>query len=125
MDSSLIRDGMTVYSADDKKLGRIVRQDDSGLVVEKGHFFKRDYDIALEDIDRVEDEQVWLRLTEGELEAEQESAGEAERAAARPAGRPPRESVIVAEEVFVAGPLRDVEDDSAVPSPPRGGKRGS
>ena len=68
MDGEMIREGMTVYSAEGDKLGKVVRQDGDFLQIEKGLFFKRDYLASIEDIDRVEGDQAWLRRTREELD---------------------------------------------------------
>lgn len=71
MDVAAIRDGMTAYSADGKKLGKIVKHDDDTAVVEKGLFFKKDYVVDLEDVGRIIGDDVWLRVNHDVVEDEE------------------------------------------------------
>ena len=70
---------MTVYSADGKKLGKIVKQADDTLLVEKGLFFKKDYVVSIDDADQVRDDELWLRVDAAQIEGDRV---EPERAAA-------------------------------------------
>jgi uncharacterized protein (TIGR02271 family) len=79
MNTSEIRTGMTVYSADGEKLGKIVEGDASSIVVEKGFFFPKDYTIAQSDIREVRGDEVYLSLTKERL------TGEAPAGSAEPA----------------------------------------
>lgn len=72
MEAGAFRDGMVVYSADGKKLGKIVEHDDDSLVIEKGLFFKEDYKIGLEHVDRVQGDEAWLDVDHDAIEAERE-----------------------------------------------------
>ena len=85
MDAEAIRDGMTVYSADGEKLGKVISRSGDTLLIEKGLFFRKDYLARLDDVERIEDDQIWLRRTREEIEAgpdlEEPDAAEAPRAA--------------------------------------------
>lgn len=59
--------GMTVYSADGENLGKLVRTDAHGLVIEKGFFFPTDYTCSRDDVAQVRDNEIRLRLTRAEL----------------------------------------------------------
>jgi hypothetical protein len=87
METAPIKEGMAVYSADGKKLGKISRQGDDSLLVAKGIFFKKDYRVSYEDIERIEEDGIYLRLTQEQIEAERvvEEEDELEEAVARPA----------------------------------------
>jgi hypothetical protein len=69
MESTAIREGMTVYSKDGKKLGKIVELDDDTLVVEKGLFFRKDHVVDVADVERAQDGEIWLRRSAAEVEA--------------------------------------------------------
>jgi hypothetical protein len=69
MESGALREGMTVYSKDGKKLGKIVELDDDTLVVEKGLFFRKDHVADVADVDRVHEGEVWLRSSAADIEA--------------------------------------------------------
>jgi hypothetical protein len=68
MDTTSVREGMTVYSKDGKKLGKIIEREGDTLVIEKGLFFKKDYVATLADVDRVKDDEVWLQRNADEIE---------------------------------------------------------
>ncbi|HSP20138.1 MAG TPA: DUF2382 domain-containing protein [Myxococcaceae bacterium] len=57
-----IAEGMTVYTQDGEKLGKVVAVDDAGLFVEKGFFFAKEYGFRFDDVADVRDEGVHLRL---------------------------------------------------------------
>jgi hypothetical protein len=69
MDLEAIRDGMTVYSADGERLGKVIRRSGDTLLIEKGLFFKKDYLARFDDVERAEDDRLWLRRTREEIEA--------------------------------------------------------
>jgi len=52
--------GMSVVSADRQELGRIIRFDDMGFVVEKGHVFPRDLEVRYDDVASVAGSRVVL-----------------------------------------------------------------
>jgi hypothetical protein len=58
-----VREGMTAYSADGKKLGKVIRSFGDTLLIEKGLLFRKDYVVGPEDVDRVEGDKITLRLT--------------------------------------------------------------
>jgi hypothetical protein len=68
MDVEAIRDGMTVYSSDGERLGKVIRRSGDTLLIEKGLFFKKDYLARFADVERVEDDRIWLRRTRQEIE---------------------------------------------------------
>ena len=57
-----ISEGLTVYTQDGEKLGKVVAVDDAGLFVEKGFFFPREYGFRFDDVADVRDDGVYLRL---------------------------------------------------------------
>jgi hypothetical protein len=59
---------MTVHSEDGKRVGKIIRRDGDDLVIEKGLISKKEYVASLDDVARVERNQVWLRQSAAELE---------------------------------------------------------
>ena len=68
MDIEAIREGMTVHSEDGKRVGKIIRRDGDDLVIEKGLISKKEYVASLDDVARVERNQVWLRQSAAEFE---------------------------------------------------------
>jgi hypothetical protein len=136
MDTGMIREGMTVYSRDGKRLGKIIRQDADSLVIEKGLFFKKDFVARRADVDRVDADEVWLALDAAHAEAERHEE-EPERRRSTPAagGAPGDEEraagggmyassasdsgeqdvvVVMEEEVLYATPT-ELEDDARLP----------
>jgi hypothetical protein len=59
--------GMPVFTRDGEKLGKVVAADDTGLFVEKGFFFPKEYGLRYEDVEDVGDDGVRLRLDRAEL----------------------------------------------------------
>ena len=57
-----IAKGMTVFTRDGEKLGKVVSVDEKGLFVEKGHFFPKELGFPFEDVDEVRGDGVHLRL---------------------------------------------------------------
>ena len=64
-----LREGMTVWSADGHKLGKILSRGPDGFIVEKGTFFEKEYLTRYEYIDRFGDNGVVLTATRNELAA--------------------------------------------------------
>jgi uncharacterized protein (TIGR02271 family) len=62
-----IREGMTVYSADGHKLGKVVRSDASGIIIEKGIFFIKDYLARHEDVAQIVEDEVRLAVNRADL----------------------------------------------------------
>jgi hypothetical protein len=117
MESATIREGMTVYSKDGKKLGKIVELDDDTLVVEKGLFFRKDHVADVADVDRVKDGEVWLRRSAAEIEnAEKELRDlyEDEEDTEADAGEKVTASTAASGEPRSAETLFDDEDDGVV-----------
>ena len=54
--------GMTVYTQDGEKLGKVVSVDDTGLFVEKGHLFPKEFGFGWDDVADVQGDGVHLRL---------------------------------------------------------------
>jgi uncharacterized protein (TIGR02271 family) len=59
---SQLREGMTVYSSDAQRLGKVVQCSPATFVIEKGFFFKKDYLARYEDISRISQDEAWLRV---------------------------------------------------------------
>jgi len=129
MDIEAIREGMTVYSEDGHKLGKIIRRDDEDLIIEKGVFSRTELVASLDDVARAEGDRVWLRQTAAEVEGpspEEDEAlgaggsggrrGEGARDADQLSAAAPKEVVVVIEEEFVL----DLPTDDAQPGAPRG-----
>jgi hypothetical protein len=119
MDGDMIQEGMTVYSADGEKVGKIIRREGGILAIEKGFFFKKDYLATEDDVDRVEEDRVWLRRTREELEAAPDmddledepapppSQRRDERPAMSASGEAPDEVMVVVEKIdVIAEPVR-------------------
>ena len=63
-----INDGMTVYSSDGEKLGKVIETGADSFAVEKGFFFPKDYLVSYADISRIDEaNNVRLALTKDEL----------------------------------------------------------
>ena len=62
-DKSHIRQGMTVYSADGEKLGKVIQCDVSTFIIEKGFFFPKDYVARFDDVSLVTGDEI--RLSRG------------------------------------------------------------
>jgi len=62
-----LRNGMTVFSSDKEKLGKIVSYAGSSLIVEKGFFFPKDYEIPMSAISDVRGDDVYLLLSKDQL----------------------------------------------------------
>ena len=62
-----LREGMTVYSIDGEKLGKIVRADADSFVIEKGLFFPKDYLCRYESVTSVDGDDVRLSVAKEEL----------------------------------------------------------
>lgn len=62
-----IREGMSVYSADGERLGKIVSCEPTSFTIEKGFFFKKDYIAQYEDIGRIEGDDAWLLVAKDQL----------------------------------------------------------
>jgi uncharacterized protein (TIGR02271 family) len=78
-----IHEGMTIYSAEGDKLGKVVRVDRDGFIIEKGFFFPKDYFARYEDVATVRsnDEEATLKLSKEMLRP----LGEEPVAAVKPA----------------------------------------
>ena len=62
-DRSSIRQGMTVFSSDGEKLGKVIQCDASTFIIEKGLFFKKDYVVRYDDVILVSGDEI--RLSRG------------------------------------------------------------
>ncbi|HZX42138.1 MAG TPA: PRC-barrel domain-containing protein [Myxococcaceae bacterium] len=62
-----IAEGMTVYTRDGEKLGKVVAVDANGLFVEKGFFFPSEYGFHFVDVADVRDGEVHLRVDKEEV----------------------------------------------------------
>ena len=82
IDTSRFREGMTVRSADGDKLVKVVGTDARGLRVEKGIFFPKEYVAALDQVDQVTGDEIYLRWGTEMVEQQHDSlhgAGDYER----------------------------------------------
>lgn len=70
-----ITKGMTVYTHDGEKLGKVEVADDIGLFVEKGLFFPKEYGFRYDDVEDVRDDGVHLRLDKDAI-ARRETGGD-------------------------------------------------
>jgi len=61
IERSQIREGMTVYSADGEKLGKVLTCDDQTFIVEKGFFFPKDYVARYEDVVEASGDEIHLQ----------------------------------------------------------------
>jgi hypothetical protein len=86
VDEAAIREGLTVYSQDGKKLGRIISRDGDDLVIEKGLLSRKDYAATIDDVDRIEGDRVWLRQSAAEIERPPQEEDETGRARSQRAG---------------------------------------
>lgn len=67
-DGRNLKEGMSVYSSDNHKVGKIVRLAGSGFEVEKGFFFPKDYAVSFGDVTRISGDEVYLSLTKDQLQ---------------------------------------------------------
>jgi hypothetical protein len=86
IDRSNVREGMTVYSSDGAKLGKVLTCDVSTFIIEKGFFFPKDYIARYSEVAELTDD--GIRLTATKDSFQQRELGEAgtwgpEEAAAR------------------------------------------
>jgi uncharacterized protein (TIGR02271 family) len=75
-----LKQGMKARSSDGASLGKIIRIEQGFLVVEKGFFFPKDYELPISLVADIRDDECWLRVSREELERQ----GETERGAAEP-----------------------------------------
>jgi|GEM_PF-1557876 hypothetical protein len=68
-----IRKGMTVYTRDGEKLGRVAVADDTGLFVEKGLLFPKEYGFRYDDVEDVRADGVHLRVNKDAIGREESS----------------------------------------------------
>ena len=76
-----VTEGMTVYTRDGEKLGKVVSVDDAGLFVEKGLFFPKEYGFGFDDVEEVRSGSVHLRVDKTALSAGHHRAGWSSRSA--------------------------------------------
>jgi len=65
---SLIREGMTVLGVDGDALGRVFEIGDHALALERGAFFPHEWTASFTEIERVDEQGVWLRHGRASLE---------------------------------------------------------
>lgn len=70
-----IREGMTVRTLDGEKLGKILSIQPSFLIVEKGLFFPKDYEVPIELASEVREGDLWLSATRDEFRADEGYVG--------------------------------------------------
>jgi len=68
-----ITKGMTVYTQDGEKLGKVAVADDIGLFVEKGLFFPKEYGFRYDDVEDVRADGVHLRLNKDAIVRQESS----------------------------------------------------
>lgn len=83
-----IREGMTVYSADGEKLGKVLECQADTFIIEKGFFFPKDYIARYEDVSGIDGEEASLRFAKDTFTSGISSMGttEARGTASREAG---------------------------------------
>jgi hypothetical protein len=64
---SELRDGMKVRSSDGHDLGKIIRLDAGMLVIEKGFFFPKDYEVPLSSVREIRGDEVFLSVSKQAL----------------------------------------------------------
>lgn len=62
-DRSSVREGMTVFSSDGEKLGKVLSCDASTFTIEKGFFFPKDYVARYDDVAAVTGDDIRLAMT--------------------------------------------------------------
>ncbi|WP_242371739.1 MULTISPECIES: YsnF/AvaK domain-containing protein [Anaeromyxobacter] len=65
-----VREGMKVRARDGEDLGKIVSVSSTGIVIEKGFFFPRDYEVPMHLLSDVRDDELWLSCTKEDLKVE-------------------------------------------------------
>ncbi len=75
-----IRQGMTVYSSDGEKLGKVIQCDASTFIIEKGFFFPKDFIARFDDVSLVAGDEIRLsrgraQLSEGPRDEEELAQG--------------------------------------------------
>jgi hypothetical protein len=68
-----ITKGMTVYTRDGEKLGKVAVADDTGLFVEKGLFFPKEYGFQYDDVEDVRADGVHLRVNKDAIVRQESS----------------------------------------------------
>jgi uncharacterized protein (TIGR02271 family) len=63
MDTRGVREGMTVYSSDSEKLGKVVQCADDFFLIEKGFFFPKDYIARYDQVSDITGDDIRLRET--------------------------------------------------------------
>ncbi|HET9596982.1 MAG TPA: YsnF/AvaK domain-containing protein [Anaeromyxobacteraceae bacterium] len=63
VDRNQVREGMTVYSSDGEKLGKVLTCDQSTFVIEKGFFFPKDYIARYDHVAEAQGDEIHLSLT--------------------------------------------------------------
>ncbi len=74
-----VREGMKVRARDGEDLGKIVSVSSTGIVIEKGFFFPRDYEVPMHLLSDVRDDELWLSCTKEDLKVEGALTGGAAR----------------------------------------------
>jgi uncharacterized protein (TIGR02271 family) len=70
-----LREGMKVRTRDGHELGKIIRSDERMLLIEKGFFFPKDYEVPVSLVSEVRDGEACLSATRDELTLERDRAG--------------------------------------------------
>lgn len=107
-----IREGMTIFSADGEKLGKVVRCDADSFIIEKGLFFHKDYLALYEDVTDLRTDEATLSRTKDQLrmltEEELAAPKAGKQAMTEEAARIPlkEEEIVVGKESREAGAVR-------------------
>ena len=107
--------GMTVYTQDGEKLGKVVSVDDTGLFVEKGHFFPKEFGFGWNDVADVRADGVHL-LLDGEA-VKATLHGRRERTATPPTPERTPPPPVAASPAPPSGrsPTREVDEGLTIP----------
>ena len=98
-----VKEGMVVLAADGEKLGKVVRCDQEGFIVEKGLFFPRDYIARYVDVADVRGDEIYLRSRLADLRDAESREDESREVESTPrAGVREQVSVPVVEEELSA-----------------------
>ncbi len=112
VDRRQIREGMTVFTGDGEKLGKVQSCEASTFTIEKGFFFPKDTIARFEDVAEVSGDEIRLAMTRDEFAASRQGEGQSARTVTgtRAAAERPR-TTTAGEEVRV--PVAEEELDVA------------
>jgi len=96
-----LKKGMTVYSSDGHKLGKVAALTESDFMIEKGLFFPKDYLVRYSDITDIRGDDVYLNLASTAFTGKEAAAKDA-ATTAKPMGTKEVERIPLAEEELIA-----------------------